>query len=73
MIKYTGPEGNTTIYDYELEARFDQLLDDNEEWPTILGMTFQPSRVLKEYDPGAYRESFINWADAAGYTEANDD
>lgn len=57
------------VSDYELENMFDDVLDANEDWPTVNGIQFAPSRVLKLADPAAYREGLNNWIDSEGYDE----
>ena len=37
------------------EDEFDDFIDECEEVITIFGMKFNPSRILKELDPIAYR------------------
>lgn len=36
------------------------------EWPTVAGMEFAPSDILKELDPIAFRTGFHDWLDAEG-------
>jgi len=60
----TNPE--TGLTDYEMEQRYDEMLDEVYGVVTIAGYQYETSRVLKEVDPIAYRvgmadyESFIS-------------
>lgn len=49
-------------------ALYDEMLD--ELYPTmdIAGIEFEPSRVLKELDPIAYRCGFNDWLDSCDMT-----
>lgn len=67
-IDYINHDGEI-VGEYELEKMFDDMLDETEEWPTVNGQQFAPSRVLKIVDPMAYREGFNNWIDSEGYDE----
>lgn len=48
------------VTEYELLGRFDDVLD-FDGLVSVAGLEYAPSRVLKEVDPIAYRESFLNW------------
>lgn len=54
-----------TTWDEAVE-QFDEFLDEITGEVVILGMTFLPSRILKETDPIAYRESLFNYIDGEG-------
>jgi hypothetical protein len=43
---------------------FDQFLDDTNEAVVVMGLTYQPSDVLKEVDPTAYRCGKNDYIDA---------
>lgn len=51
------------ISDRVLHDMFDDFIDETSEKITILGMHYQPSRVLKEIDYIAYRRCFADWLD----------
>lgn len=52
-----------TITENEAEEMFNQFLD--EIYPEInIGVTFSPSRVLKELDPIAYQCGLNDWLDS---------
>lgn len=44
--------------------RFDEFLDEVTEPMVIFGMTYTVSDVLRNVDPIAYRECFLDWLDA---------
>lgn len=44
---------------------FDQCLDDNSE-VRIADIRFNPSDILRQLDPTAYRCYFNDWADSMG-------
>lgn len=60
-------------YEYDIndfEESYKELL--NEEGKIVIsGITFDPSYVLQELDPVAYREGLLNYADAV-YEEGQD-
>ncbi|MGV2479765.1 UNVERIFIED_CONTAM: hypothetical protein IGO34_23300 [Salmonella enterica subsp. enterica serovar Weltevreden] len=41
--------------EFDPEDRFDEMLDELYESITVAGIEFEPSRILKECDPIAYR------------------
>jgi hypothetical protein len=47
----------------ELHDSFDEVLDSAGE-VKVLGYTYQPSRVLKNTDPIAYRTALADYADS---------
>ena len=57
------------MYDIETTedayAAYDDTINE-QEWPTVAGMEFAPSDILRELDPIAYRCGFNDWADAEG-------
>jgi hypothetical protein len=46
------------------EDMFEEFV--NEMFPTvsIMGLDYDPARVLREVDPTAYRQEFVNWVDS---------
>ena len=42
------------------------MLNETHEWPSVAGILFAPSGILRECDPIAYRVGFHDWADAEG-------
>ena len=56
----------TQLTEDEALELFDEYLDEVQEPVTILGMTYEVSRVLKECDPIAYRVTFHDWIDFVG-------
>lgn len=52
------------LSEHEAEEMFEEFL--NELYPTVsvCGYDMDPARVLKEVDPTAYREEFLNWLDS---------
>jgi len=46
----------------DLEASFDDILDNTNPEVTILGITFSPSYILRELDPIAYECSCNDYA-----------
>lgn len=50
----------------ELLESYRELLDECYSEITITGCTFEPSRILEELDPVAFRQGYLDYADAAG-------
>ncbi|HTF53580.1 MAG TPA: hypothetical protein VK735_39560 [Pseudonocardia sp.] len=50
----------------EVYERYDDMIDEIDGPVTIGELTYQPSRVLREIDPTAYRCGFNDWADSEG-------
>jgi hypothetical protein len=44
----------TIIYEGDVEQMFDEYLDDSGELVHVAGLSFYPSKILKECDPIAY-------------------
>ena len=42
---------------------YDEMLDDTGQGAEIGGLTFEPSRILKELDPTAYNVGISDWND----------
>ena len=47
----------------DLQESFEQYLDDVHPEVTIAGITFSPSRILREMDPIAFQVSMSDYAD----------
>ena len=52
------------IEEYELQAQYDELLDDVYGDVSIAGYSYNTSRTLYEIDPTAYRTGFLDWLDS---------
>ena len=50
----------------EAQEAFDAMLDDCEEKVRIGGLSYLPSRVLREVDPTAYRCLLMDYIDGWG-------
>lgn len=51
----TSKQSNIDNFEYECsDSEYDEMIDECEEVVTIFGMSYNPSRVLKELDPIAY-------------------
>lgn len=50
----------------ELQEAYRELLDECYSAITIAGCTFEPSEVLEELDPIAFRQGYLDYADAEG-------
>lgn len=50
-----------TVSEWELEEQFEDMLNDVYPMIEIVGMYFEPGAALKELDPIAYRESFLDY------------
>ena len=48
----------------ELEERFDDSLNDNNEWWELGVLKFAPSDILRELDPIAYRTGLSDYHDS---------
>ena len=57
----------------DAEDQFDDFLDEVNEDIHIGNLTYTTSQVLKEVDPIAYREEFLNWLDAENLTTDEDE
>ena len=49
------------LSDHELETRYKDMLDECYETIKVCGYEYQPSRVLEEVDPVAFRCGFADW------------
>lgn len=57
----------------ESVAAYDDMLNE-QEWPTVAGMEFAPSDILRERDPIAYKCGWLDYMDALGVdTDALED
>jgi hypothetical protein len=54
----------------ELENRFEDMIDETTPLVVILGMPYNPSQVLKNVDPTAYRCCYADWLDAEVQNES---
>lgn len=50
----------------ELLEEYRDFLDDCCPEVSVFGHTFEPSRVLEELDPVAFRQGYLEYADAVG-------
>jgi hypothetical protein len=57
------------LQDYEIEAQYQDMLNESYGTVMVAGMEYDTSRALYELDPIAYR---VGLSDYAGYTECND-
>jgi len=55
------------VSEYNAEKSFRDMLDDCYEPIKICGYEYPPSYALKEIDPIAYRQEFLNYADSEGW------
>lgn len=46
------------------EDMFDDFLNEFNPTVSVMGYDYDPARVLKEVDPIAYRQEFLNWVDS---------
>lgn len=47
-----------------IEECFDEFIDETNQTVTIMGIDFDPSRILKELDPTAYRCGLAGFEDS---------
>ena len=52
------------ITEHRLEEMFDDFLDEIYPDLKIACYTYQTSSALKEVDPTAYRQEYLNWLDS---------
>ena len=52
------------IQEWELEQQYEAMLDDCYPMVCIGDMEYEPSRVLKEVDPIAFRVGMFDYADS---------
>lgn len=45
---------------------YDDMLNDIHEWPTVAGINFAPSDILRSVDPIAYKSGWLDWCDGEG-------
>jgi len=57
----------------DAEDQFDDFLNEVNGDIHIGNLTYTTSQVLKEVDPIAYREEFLNWLDAENLTTDEDE
>ena len=50
--------------DTELDSQYADWIDEIHDFVIVAGITFQPSRILRELDPTAYRCGFNDYLDA---------
>ncbi|UPU15926.1 phage hypothetical protein [Stenotrophomonas virus Jojan60] len=62
--EYWDTYSGEPLSDYDLEQRYDEMLD--ECFPTVEfgGVSYDPSTVLYRVDPIAYRCGFSEWLDS---------
>lgn len=63
-MEYTDTITGESLYEWDLNDRFNAWLDDNFAPVDILGLKYGVSSVLKGTDPTAYRCTFLDWIDA---------
>lgn len=61
------------VPEYEALDQYDELLDEIYGEIDVCGYSMDAYRVLKEMDPIAYREGFLNWLDANDLTTDEDE
>jgi len=54
------------VTEYELQLEFNEFLDEVSPVIVVAGITLTPSIALRECDPIAYREAFLDWCDYYG-------
>ena len=54
----------TTVYQYQLEEMYDDMLDEVFGTVEVAGMTYDTSVLLKNADPIAYRVGMAEYADS---------
>lgn len=50
----------------ETVEAYDAMLNEVHEWPTVAGINFAPSDILRSVDPIAYKSGWLDWCDAEG-------
>lgn len=61
------------VPEHEADALYREMLDEAHGPVKVAGMEFDPSRVLAQMDPTAYRCGFIAWCDDEGITTDPDE
>ena len=56
------------IDEHKAHEQYDEMIDECYGEVRLGGLTFSPSRVLKEMDPVAYRCWFNDWMDSQDLT-----
>lgn len=69
MIEFVNENTSDKLSERELEEHYRDMLDENLPELGILGMYYTVGTALKELDPIAFRECFLQYADAEGWTE----
>lgn len=64
MSDYRDLHTGEALENYELEERFDDMLDECYGQVKVLEFEYSTSRALKELDPIAYRCSLNDWVDS---------
>jgi hypothetical protein len=55
----------------EADEAFQEFVNETEPTITVMGLDYDPARVLKEVDPIAYRQEFLDWIDSCERDETH--
>lgn len=66
-------ENYTYIPEYEAYDRYDEFIDEMDGPVKVMGLEYDPSKVLKEVDPTAYETGFNDWLDSEELTIDEDE
>lgn len=58
------PEEIEELSESEADDKFQEFVNETHEVLTIMGIDYDPARALKEIDPVAYQQEFLNWVDS---------
>jgi len=57
-------DGAEELSESEADEKFQEFVNETHETITVMGLDYDPARVLKDVDPIAYRQEFLNWVDS---------
>lgn len=64
MSDYRDMSTGEELAEWELQERYDNMLDEVYGTLTVAGMEYETSLILAELDPIAYRCGFNDWLDS---------
>jgi len=70
---YIHLETGETTNEWDLEARYEEDLNDAYGEVEVCGYTYSAGTVLKTIDPIAFRCGFVDWMNAAGWEDYSDE
>lgn len=63
-VEEDDEDGPEELDERQAEEAFEEFVNEMGQTVTVMGYDMDPARVLKEVDPTAYRQEFLNWLDS---------